>query len=77
VAESACHDVASPAVCALLPQGYFNGFGGKVEAGETITQAAHREVRYGHQPHVPVGCSYLTCGLDKQMHCLSTDLLAC
>lgn len=25
-------------------QGYFNGFGGKVEQGETVTEAAHREV---------------------------------
>ena len=25
--------------------GYYNGFGGKVEAGETIAQAAAREVR--------------------------------
>lgn len=25
--------------------GYYNGFGGKVEPGETIAQAAHREVR--------------------------------
>jgi 8-oxo-dGTP pyrophosphatase MutT (NUDIX family) len=24
--------------------GYYNGFGGKVEPGETIAQAAHREV---------------------------------
>lgn len=27
-----------------MMQGYFNGFGGKVEANETIEQAAHREV---------------------------------
>lgn len=26
-------------------QGYYNGFGGKVEPGETIAEAAHREVR--------------------------------
>ena len=26
-------------------QGYYNGFGGKVEPGETIVQAAQREVR--------------------------------
>jgi ADP-ribose pyrophosphatase YjhB (NUDIX family) len=25
--------------------GYYNGFGGKVEVGETIQQAAYREVR--------------------------------
>jgi 8-oxo-dGTP pyrophosphatase MutT (NUDIX family) len=28
----------------LACQGYFNGFGGKVEAGETVLQAAHREL---------------------------------
>ena len=25
--------------------GYFNGFGGKVEAGETVVEAAHRELQ--------------------------------
>lgn len=29
---------------AVRVQGYYNGFGGKVEPGETIAEAAHREV---------------------------------
>jgi 8-oxo-dGTP pyrophosphatase MutT (NUDIX family) len=27
-------------------QGYYNGFGGKVETGETVEEAAAREVRW-------------------------------
>lgn len=39
-------------------QGYYNGFGGKVEPGETIVQAAEREVRKPHKQAVGDVCAF-------------------
>ncbi len=44
-------------------EGYFNGFGGKVEAGETVQQAAIREVSNRHR------CRYAA---TKKVACLQT-----
>lgn len=44
-ATAAFATVTDSVCCAV--QGYYNGFGGKVEPGETIAEAAHREVRFG------------------------------
>lgn len=41
-------------------KGYYNGFGGKVEKGETIDQAAAREVKFPTNSYVLFVCTILT-----------------
>lgn len=50
-------------------EGYFNGFGGKVEAGETVQQAAIREVSNRHH--------YRHAAQAKRAHLLGTRTHAC
>ena len=53
--------------CCRFGAGFFNGFGGKVEAGETIEEGAYREVRRRRKTTASVGhlAQVLsTCGAD-------------
>jgi 8-oxo-dGTP pyrophosphatase MutT (NUDIX family) len=45
--QTKAHTLPIDIITSFVPvQGYFNGFGGKVEQGETVTEAAHREVQH-------------------------------